>query len=70
MNLQTTYIRYGLPCDITENLALNGILAALLQRNEPKDREHAMSLLDESLAIFSKLGMRPLVERCCRGGRY
>ena len=36
---------------------------ALLQRNEPGDREQAMSLLDESLAISSELGMRPLMER-------
>ena len=36
---------------------------ALLQRNEPGDRETAMSLLDESLAISSDLGMRPLMER-------
>ena len=36
---------------------------ALLQRNEPGDREKAMSLLDESLAISSELGMRPLMER-------
>ena len=35
----------------------------LLQRNEPGDREKAMSLLDESLAISSDLGMRPLIER-------
>ncbi len=35
----------------------------LLQRNEPGDRERAMSLLDESLAISSELGMRPLMER-------
>ncbi len=35
----------------------------LLQRNNPGDREKAMSLLDESLAISSKLGMRPLMER-------
>ncbi len=27
------------------------------------DREKAMSLLDESLAISSELGMRPLMER-------
>ena len=27
------------------------------------DREKAMSLLDESLAISSELGMRPLIER-------
>ncbi len=36
---------------------------ALLQRNESGDREKAMSLLDESLAISSELGMRPLMER-------
>ncbi len=35
----------------------------LLQRNEPGDREKAMSLLDESLAISTQLGMRPLMER-------
>jgi hypothetical protein len=35
----------------------------LLQRNDPADREKAMSLLDESLAISSELGMRPLMER-------
>ncbi len=35
----------------------------LLQRQEPGDREKAMSLLDESLAISSELGMRPLMER-------
>ena len=35
----------------------------LLQRNEPGDRMKAMSLLDESLAISSELGMRPLMER-------
>ena len=31
--------------------------------NEPGDREKAMSMLDESLAISSELGMRPLMER-------
>ncbi len=35
----------------------------LLQRNEPGDREKAMSLLYESLAISNGLGMRPLMER-------
>ncbi|MFQ6028607.1 MAG: serine/threonine-protein kinase PknK, partial [Dehalococcoidia bacterium] len=35
----------------------------LLQRNDPADRERAMSLLDESLAISTELGMRPLMER-------
>ncbi len=32
-------------------------------RTESGDRELAMSLLDESLAISSELGMRPLMER-------
>ncbi len=35
----------------------------LLQRNNPGDREKAISLLDESLSISSELGMRPLMER-------
>jgi tetratricopeptide (TPR) repeat protein len=35
----------------------------LLQRGEPGDREKAMSLLDESLAISNELGMRPLLGR-------
>ncbi len=35
----------------------------LLKRNNPGDREKAMSLLDESLAISTELGMRPLMER-------
>jgi tetratricopeptide (TPR) repeat protein len=35
----------------------------LLQRNEHGDREKAKSLLDESLAISTELGMRPLMER-------
>ena len=35
----------------------------LLQRNEPGDREKAVSLLDESLTISTELGMRPLMER-------
>ncbi len=35
----------------------------LFQRNQSGDREKAMSLLDESLAISSELGMRPLMER-------
>lgn len=41
-------------CDYTDTL---------LQRGEPGDREKAMSLLDESLAISTELGMRPLMER-------
>ncbi len=35
----------------------------LLQRDASGDRERAMSLLDESWAISSDLGMRPLMER-------
>jgi hypothetical protein len=35
----------------------------LLQRGAPGDREKAMSLLDESLAISNELGMRPLLGR-------
>jgi len=35
----------------------------LLQRNGDGDRDKAMSLLDESLAISSELGMKPLMER-------
>ncbi len=35
----------------------------LLERNSESDRAKAMSLLDESLAISSQLGMRPLMER-------
>jgi len=35
----------------------------LLQRNESGDHEKATALLDESLAISSGLGMRPLMER-------
>ena len=35
----------------------------LLQRDHPGDREQAMSLLQESLAISTELGMPPLMER-------
>ena len=35
----------------------------LLQRNGTGDQEKATSLLDESLAISTELGMRPLMER-------
>ena len=35
----------------------------LRERGGPGDRAKAMSLLDESLAISSELGMRPLMER-------
>ena len=33
------------------------------ERTDAGDREKAVSLLDESLAISSELGMRPLMER-------
>ena len=36
---------------------------ALLERNGAGDRAKAITLLDESLAISSELGMRPLMER-------
>ena len=36
---------------------------ALCQRAGPGDRERASALLDESLAISTELGMRPLMER-------
>ena len=36
---------------------------ALRERDAAGDREKAMSLLDETLAISSELGMRPLMER-------
>jgi len=35
----------------------------LLERNNEGDHEKAVSLLDESLAISTELGMRPLMER-------
>ena len=35
----------------------------LLERNAEDDRAQARSLLDESLAISSELGIRPLIER-------
>ena len=39
----------------------------LLQRDNPDDREQAMSLQEESPAISNELGMRPLMERVlCR----
>ncbi len=36
---------------------------ALRERDGPGDKEQAVALLDESLAISSELGMRPLMER-------
>ena len=35
----------------------------LLERNSEGDSEKAVGLLDESLAISTELGMRPLMER-------
>ncbi len=35
----------------------------LRERDDPGDEEQAVTLLDESLAISSELGMRPLMER-------
>ncbi len=35
----------------------------LLQRNGPGDHQKAMSLLEESLAVSTELGMKPLMER-------
>ncbi|MCH7642628.1 MAG: hypothetical protein IIC30_05045 [Chloroflexi bacterium] len=35
----------------------------LLDRGEPGDREKAIALQDEALAITQELGMRPLTER-------
>ena len=35
----------------------------LIQRNGDEDRAKARALLDESLAISTELGMRPLMER-------
>ena len=36
---------------------------SLLRRNGPADQNKAMSLLDETLAITTELGMRPLLKR-------
>ncbi len=50
--------------NLIPRISARGTLEAQLRgRNEPGDREKAMSLLDESLAISSVLGMRPLMER-------
>ena len=35
----------------------------MVERNNEADRTKANALLDESLAISSELGMRPLMER-------
>ena len=34
-----------------------------MERDEPGDQEKAMKLLDESLAISTELGLKPLMER-------
>ena len=44
----------GTCCDYADTLS---------ERDGPGDKEEAASLLDESLAISSELGMRPLIER-------
>jgi len=49
-----TWFQHSTCCDYADTL---------LQRNGSGDREKARSLLDESLAISSELGMRPLMER-------
>ena len=36
---------------------------SLLKRNRPRDREKAVSLIEESLRISTELGMTPLLER-------
>ena len=36
---------------------------SLVERNGPGDREKALSLINESLAVSTELGMRPLMER-------
>ena len=41
----------------------------LLERNCEGDREKSSSLLEESLAISSELGMRPLIAGCNRAWR-
>ena len=35
----------------------------LLERKDEGDKEKAVAMLDESLAISTELGMRPLMER-------
>lgn len=48
-------------CDYAETLK---------ERDAEGDRANDMSLLDESLAISSELGMRALWSGCGLGGRY
>jgi hypothetical protein len=40
----------------------------LLERDDEGEKSKATSLLDESLAISSELGMRPLMERVLSRG--
>ncbi len=49
-------------CDYADTL-LQRYSSTGSERTDIGDREKAMSLLDESLAISSELGMRPLMER-------
>ena len=48
---------------VGEPAACSDYADALLQRNESGDYEKATSLLGESLAIATELGMQPLIER-------
>ncbi|MCH8745942.1 MAG: AAA family ATPase [Chloroflexi bacterium] len=48
-------------CDYADTLLQRASTSSA--QAQPGDREKAMSLLDESLAISSELGMRPLMER-------
>ena len=41
----------------------------LLERDDPGDREKAIELQGETLAIAQELGMKPLLERVLRSGR-
>ena len=49
--------------DLTDDQLVDILDVILLQRDNPGDREQAISLLDESLTISTELGMRPLKER-------
>ena len=54
-------VRAGFTCELAWTNA--DLAACLLERNGEGDRARAISLMDESLAISSELGMRPLTER-------
>ena len=49
--------------DLTDDQLVDILDVILLQRDNPGDREQAISILDESLTISTELGMRPLKER-------